>query len=274
MRVIILNILAPVLSLLASAGLGLAGLELKWLQSWLWLDGPWGFVFVCVVVLFAAGAVAPWLSLRDRSRVEGALIANIKRTLVPAATKLMSAVHRQPEINELEASIIAVLHNLRSFVGGSAAHADANLYALEGEGRLGTRLVRLHGSDTDARAEFKKTKGTSPRQIEEAAAVDRVLNGEYAFCPDVRNQKQRQLLKIEERRPNHQYVAFMSVPVMHENKPIGMLSVNATRTNLIKEVHQDYLNAVAKLLSVFHEARNFEGMIKEREALGEVVNDD
>lgn len=269
MRVIILNIVAPVLSLLASAGLGLAGLELTGLQNWLWLDGPWGFVVTCVAILLAAGGLAPLLNLLDRVAVESELITSIKRSLVPAATRLMSAVRRPADFSEVEKDITAVLHNLRSFIGNTGTDADANLYALKlkGEGKLGTQLVRLHPSDTDARETFTKTKGSGPRQVEESAAVDRVLAGEYAYCPNVRKRRHRRILKIADQRPSRQYVAFMSVPIMHENRPIGMLSVNAISKNVIQKSHREYLEAVAKLLSVYHEACSFESMIRDREAL-------
>ncbi|MFI8413746.1 GAF domain-containing protein [Paeniglutamicibacter gangotriensis] len=248
--------LLPLIALTGGIFVFAAQSSFGWASFWYGWDLTQGSMVTGFLLSGVGITVGPVISAINQFKIQGQMIADFKTTLVPTAAQLIASAGASSS-QSMDGPIYTIMKDLRAFIGTNGTNADANLYLLiDGSpaGGLGTKLERVHRTDTGARIEFKKTKAKNDRALEEAAVVERILDKKQAHCRNVKSRKNQVKFTLDP-KADRKYKAFMSVPVLLEDKVIGMLSVNSTDKGVIQNYHFDYLDMVATLVADLHRIR-------------------
>lgn len=178
---------------------------------------------------------------RRHTRVQ--LLTGLRGTLIPT-TELFIKVAPTVDDQSFADALTDLTARCAQFVKSADSDApDANVYLLEKE----TALVRVNRSGGTARERFDKTRRQDARAKEETAVVDRVLASQVTICDDTQSQATQVELCLEAKP--RKYRAFISVPIVLDNKPVGMISVNSARKDHLTDVHLAFLENTAVLVS-------------------------
>lgn len=146
----------------------------------------------------------------------------------------------------------------RSIGEGENCVVEVNYYGLE-RSRTSISLVRKLFTGA-AHVGMRTTFSTARNASKEAKQlVKTILAGEPVFCRDVRDPREAARLHIEDgdKRP---YRTFLSIPVLrdkdspHDERVLGMLSINATHTNVLDASDAAILKVYAWALAAAFEA--------------------
>lgn len=180
--------------------------------------------------------------LADERQQNLATLEALVRPLVHDLPRLVSLpeTEKEPEASTILNRLIGVFAQVISSNGWDV---KANYYQVKGFGR-GRHLKRADQTGVHAREEFKRTT----QDLESSAVVERVLAGTYTWCRDTNSEEERTTWSLEPER-HRTYQAFISIPVKSGDQPIGMLSVNAAKPDVLMEHHIDFLRNVAIIIA-------------------------
>ncbi|MGF3056356.1 GAF domain-containing protein [Microbacterium sp. YY-01] len=179
---------------------------------------------------------------KRRKTTQAQLLTGLRLTLIPAAERFISIAPALDETNVSE-GLTDITARCAQFVKSEDGDTpDANVYLLDG-----TTLYRANRAAGTARDRFKKTQKRDARSREESAVVDRVLAKQVTICDDVQSPENQEKLCLENTK--RKYRAFISVPILVNSEPVGMISVNSARKNHLTDVHVAFLENIAVLVS-------------------------
>ena len=129
---------------------------------------------------------------------------------------------------------------------------EVNYYELVKKPRSTLLERKLYTNSDSSRMRSKFSSNGKP---DERLAIERISAGKHVYCGDVLNQSAIAEHQITD-GPTRAYKCFLSVPVFRDRKAVGddrvvgMLSVNATMSGLIRESDKRILLTYAWFLSV------------------------